>query len=76
MNAIGRCALRSMKRCSRMREAYEITAWAARLHGKWMGVGGVREDQPMHRIDERCGAGVLRLRTVNQPQTQYICRER
>jgi 2-keto-3-deoxy-L-rhamnonate aldolase RhmA len=28
----------------RMREAYEATAKAARAHGKWMGVGGVRED--------------------------------
>ena len=27
-----------------MREAYEATAKAARAHGKWMGVGGVRED--------------------------------
>ena len=29
---------------ARMREAYETTARAARAHGKWMGVGGVRED--------------------------------
>ena len=29
---------------ARMREAYETTARAARSHGKWMGVGGVRED--------------------------------
>jgi 2-keto-3-deoxy-L-rhamnonate aldolase RhmA len=29
---------------ARMREAYEATAAAARAHGKWMGVGGVRED--------------------------------
>jgi 2-keto-3-deoxy-L-rhamnonate aldolase RhmA len=29
---------------ARMREAYEATAQAARAHGKWMGVGGVRED--------------------------------
>jgi 2-keto-3-deoxy-L-rhamnonate aldolase RhmA len=29
---------------ARMREAYEVTAEAARAHGKWMGVGGVRED--------------------------------
>ena len=28
----------------RMRQAYETTARAARVHGKWMGVGGVRED--------------------------------
>ncbi len=28
----------------RMREAFEATAAAARAHGKWMGVGGVRED--------------------------------
>lgn len=28
----------------RMREAYEATAKAARAHGKWMGVGDVRED--------------------------------
>ena len=28
----------------RMRAAYEATAKAARRHGKWMGVGGVRED--------------------------------
>jgi 4-hydroxy-2-oxoheptanedioate aldolase len=27
-----------------MREAYETTARAARSHGKWMGVGGARED--------------------------------
>jgi hypothetical protein len=44
VNVIGRCALQSMRRCSRMREACEITAWVARSHGKWMGVGGVRED--------------------------------
>jgi len=29
---------------ARMRQAYEATARAARAHGKWMGVGGVRED--------------------------------
>ena len=29
---------------ARMRQAYETTARAARAHGKWMGVGGVRED--------------------------------
>ncbi len=29
---------------ARMRQAYEATAKAARAHGKWMGVGGVRED--------------------------------
>jgi 2-keto-3-deoxy-L-rhamnonate aldolase RhmA len=29
---------------ARMREAYEATAQSARAHGKWMGVGGVRED--------------------------------
>jgi 2-keto-3-deoxy-L-rhamnonate aldolase RhmA len=28
----------------RMRQAYETTAAAARTQGKWMGVGGVRED--------------------------------
>jgi 2-keto-3-deoxy-L-rhamnonate aldolase RhmA len=29
---------------ARMRQAYETTARAAGAHGKWMGVGGVRED--------------------------------
>ena len=29
---------------ARMREAYEVTAKAARSHGKSFGVGGVRED--------------------------------
>lgn len=29
---------------ARMREPYETTARAARSHGKWMGVDGVRED--------------------------------
>ena len=29
---------------ARMRVVYEATAKAARSHGKWMGVGGVRED--------------------------------
>ena len=33
----------------RMREAYETTARAARAHGKWMGVGGVREDLEFQR---------------------------
>jgi 2-keto-3-deoxy-L-rhamnonate aldolase RhmA len=28
----------------RMRQAYDVTAAAARAHRKWMGVGGVRED--------------------------------
>lgn len=31
-------------RHERMRAAYEATAKAAKAHGKWMGVGGVRED--------------------------------
>jgi len=34
----------SVGKHARMRQAHEATARAARAHGKWMGVGGVRED--------------------------------
>jgi len=34
----------SVGKHARMRQAHEATARASRTHGKWMGVGGVRED--------------------------------